>query len=431
MSGEVHHTGVDLALTRASAAPEIFLSVTPARARVEASAAAARARNGKSLGSLDGATVSWKDMIDIAGTLTTRGSATDICGTRALHDAEAVRRCTEAGLVTVGKTNLSELAFSGIGVNPHYGTPANAGRVPGGSSSGAAASVARGIVRLAIGTDTAGSCRVPASFQGVVGFRPTRGRYPMSGVAPLAPSYDTVGTFAATVSDVKALDAVLAGKAVQPQCAPVPPIAVDLAVLDDPRTHRDVAAAFSRAILSLQRDGMVILHLRTTPLSEALAMIDTFGWPGSSEAALTHAALLRSPARSRLDRRVLTRLEVGASLNPKMIQRARDDAAELRQQLGSATPLLFAIPTVAIPAPQLATLMKDDEVFARMNLEVLRLAMAASLLDLPAISLPAARLSDGAHVGLTLVGLPTADATLLAAAYRAELALSKKAFFQC
>src|SRR5476651_1734437 len=193
------------------------LTVYRAQALAEAEAADARARDGISLGSLDGAIVSLKDLFDVAGEVTRAGSkvlAEE--GKPALADAPVVRRLRAAGAVIIAKTNMSEFAFTGIGINPHFGTPCNPAdraRVPGGSSSGAAVAAADGMCEIAIGSDTGGSCRVPAALCGVVGFKPSRQRIPTDGVFPLSSSLDSIGSLAKSVAGCANADAAMAGEA--------------------------------------------------------------------------------------------------------------------------------------------------------------------------------------------------------------------------
>ena len=203
-------------LTAAKETQGIFITLTPERARQEAAASTQRWREGAPLSPLDGIPVCWKDLFDIAGTRTTAGSATRLDAPLATHDAGMVARLTQAGMVTIGKTNLSEFAFSGLGINPTFTTPAllatdGEEHVPGGSSSGAARAVAQGVACIAIGTDTAGSVRIPAAFSGVIGFRASRHRYDASGVFPLAASLDTLGPLCRSVRDAYALDVILCG----------------------------------------------------------------------------------------------------------------------------------------------------------------------------------------------------------------------------
>ncbi|WP_417819119.1 amidase family protein [Tritonibacter scottomollicae] len=405
------------ALRRAGREGEVFLSLLPDRARAEARQSDDRIER---LGPLDGSTVSWKDMIAIKGVTARAGSSH---WRPAAADAEVVDRASKAGLVSIGVTNQSELAFSGIGYNPHHGTPLLDGRVPGGSSSGAAASVARGITRLAVGTDTAGSCRVPAAFQGVVGFRPTRGRYPMSGVMPLAPSYDTVGSFARSVADIIKLDAILSGDAASPDAAS------GLSVLSDVLDGGGVAAPVSQrceeAVTALEQAGVLMEHTRQSPLDEALALIRAGGWPGAIEAVETYGHLLETENAHHLDPFVAARLRASAGLDPDKIARVKQGARALRETV-RASDTIYLLPTVAIEAPHLAPLLEDPETFAAANTAALRLTMPASLLDLPAISLPAGKTDGGAWVGLQLVGPPDSDRTLLATAAMVETLLMQK-----
>lgn len=408
------------ALKRAGQHREVFLSLLPDRALAEAKQSEAR---NKKLGPLDGATVSWKDMIAIKGVATTAGSLLRRDVAPAKKDARIVRRASLAGLVSIGVTNQSELAFSGIGYNPHYGTPLTDGRVPGGSSSGAAASVARGITRLAVGTDTAGSCRVPAAFQGVVGFRPTRGRYPMSGVLPLAPSFDTTGTFARTVADVMELDTILSGQSDCPDAASRLSVVIDQ--LDEGSVTAPVSRRCKEAITDLEQAGVLMERSRETPLDMALRLISAGGWPGAFEAFRTYGHLLKGTEAHLLDPFVSARLSASASLDSRRIAGVEHEALELRKTISMAD-TIYILPTVGTEAPRLEALLENPNAFASENAAVLRLTMPASLLDLPAISLPAGKTSDGCRVGLQLVGPPSSDRVLLATAAMVETLLMRK-----
>ena len=191
----------------------IYSAVTAGRARAEAAAAAERARAGQRLGPLDGVPVSWKDVYDSAGVATEAGSAL-LAGRVPDRDARVLADARAAGLVCLGKTHMSELAFSGLGLNPVTATPPcvnDAEAVAGGSSSGAAASVAFGLAAAAIGSDTGGSVRIPAAWNDLVGLKTTAGRLPLDGVLPLAARFDTVGPLARSVSDAALLLSALEG----------------------------------------------------------------------------------------------------------------------------------------------------------------------------------------------------------------------------
>ncbi len=196
----------------------LFIRQTRARAEAEARAARERLRAGNPASLLDGVPMAWKDLFDLRETVTTAGSDVLRTATPAAKDAALVRAGMLAGLVTVGTVNMTEFAYSGIGLNPHYGTPRNpcdrvVHRSPGGSSSGSGAVVAAGIVPLSIGTDTGGSIRIPAAFNGVVGYKTSTGHHPMEGVFPLSRTLDTLGPLANTVEDCVLVDAALRGLA--------------------------------------------------------------------------------------------------------------------------------------------------------------------------------------------------------------------------
>ncbi|URK89543.1 hypothetical protein LP421_33450 (plasmid) [Rhizobium sp. RCAM05350] len=193
----------------------VFTSVTPERAFHEAAATSARIAEGQPLRLLDGVPVAWKDLFNLKGEVTRAGSLVLDDGP-AMADAELVRRLAVAGAVTVGKVNMTEFAFSGLGLNPHYGTPRNPWsgaqvRIPGGSSSGSAVAVALGLVPVAIGTDTSGSVRIPAALNGIVGFKASGNRWPLAGAFPLSPTLDTAGVMTNTVVDAAIVDAAARG----------------------------------------------------------------------------------------------------------------------------------------------------------------------------------------------------------------------------
>src|SRR5215472_16776586 len=196
------------------------LTVYRAAARAAAEAADARARSGIGLGPLDGAIVTVKDLFDVAGEVTRAGSKLLAAeGTPAPADAPVVQRLRAAGTVVVGKTNMTEFAFSGVGANPHFGTPGNPAdraRVPGGSTSGGAVAVADGMCEIAIGSDTGGSTRIPAALCGIVGFKPSKPRIPTEGAFPLSYTLDSIGPMAATVTDCARADAVMAAEEYSP-----------------------------------------------------------------------------------------------------------------------------------------------------------------------------------------------------------------------
>jgi aspartyl-tRNA(Asn)/glutamyl-tRNA(Gln) amidotransferase subunit A len=258
------------------AGPGIYARTTPERARAEASAAAARARDDVRRGPLDGVPVSWKDLFDTAGTATEAGSAL-LQGRVPERDAAVVAAATRAGLVCLGKTHMTELAFSGLGVNPVTATPPNINDpelAPGGSSSGAAASVAFGLAAAGIGSDTGGSVRVPAAWNDLVGLKTSHGALPLDGVVPLAPRFDTVGPLCRSVEDAALLFAAMAGRPAA-DLAGARLDAARLLVCDDPELGPNRAgpeAAFEATVERLAASGARVERGRLPAAMAALPL---------------------------------------------------------------------------------------------------------------------------------------------------------------
>jgi len=415
------------ALACARQVPAAFIGLTETRARREAAAASARWAAGQPLSPLDGVPIAWKDLFDLAGTVTTAGAAVRAGMAPARADASLVNLLSRAGLVNLGKTNLSELAYSGLGLNPHFGTPVNPlygepARVPGGSSSGSAIAVAAGVVPLAMGTDTAGSIRIPAALNGLVGYRSSRRRYAATGVFPLARSLDALGPLAHSVRDVLCVDTLLGGHV--PPRAPALQglrLRLDPHVLGDSRIQPAVRDNLLAAVQRLARAGAVIEERPVEAFNAALNVIETRGWLGSAEAFAFHQPLLDSPAAAQLDPRVRKRLEKArhfpASEQIALYQAARDLRRHIADELDGA---LLITPTVGHVAPLLAPLEADEELFVQTNLATLRLTMPGSLLDMPGVALPSGTDADGLATSLLLSAPSGQDALLLRAALAVE-----------
>lgn len=436
-----------LARAETDAARHAFITLTPERALAEAELSARRHREGRPLGPLDGVPVAWKDLVDVRGAPTTAGSALRRDAAPAREDAPAAGNLAAAGMVCVGKTNLTELAFSGLGLNPHFGTPRNPfggapARIPGGSSSGSAVAVAVGAVPCAIGTDTSGSVRIPAAFCGLVGFKPSATRIDRRGVLPLAPTLDSVGGLARSVADVAALDAALRGRPPVPR---TPPPLRDLAfvipegeLVDD--AEPAVRARFEAAIGALERGGAAVerrplpsreaavsglerggakVERRPLPsLEAAQALMDEHGTVVVAEASRTHAQLAAGPDGDALDPRVLRRIRAGGDVDLEPLLRERRG---LQDQVTAELRGAFVLfPTVRHTAPELEPLERDDELFARTNLRTLRNTMLASYLDLPGVSLPIGVDEAGLPIGLLVSGPPGGDDGVLDAALAVE-----------
>jgi aspartyl-tRNA(Asn)/glutamyl-tRNA(Gln) amidotransferase subunit A len=424
---------LDEALAKAAAVEHVFICLSAERAHREAHASAARWKAAQPLSALDGLPIAWKDLFDLAGSVTTAGAAVRRDRSPALLDADAVGLLARAGMVSIGKTNLSEFAYSGLGLNPHFGTPCtprspDQPRIAGGSSSGSAVAVAAGIVPIAMGTDTAGSIRIPAAFNGLVGFRSSCKRYSRQGVFPLAHTLDCVGPLARSVRDVLTIDDILRGRAkpssLVPRSVAGQRFWVDQVVLDDERVEPAVRDNLLQC-LSLLKDHGALIDLRPSPAFQAtLQLIEQQGWLGAAEAFALHQPLLDSDAAARLDPRVRRRLEAARLFPASQLLNLYSARERLQQQITDELDGAFLItPSVAHVAPPLAPLEVDDELFMRTNLATLRLTMPGSLLNLPGVSLPSGCDGQGLPTGMLISAPPGEDSRLLRIALAVEAAL--------
>ncbi|WP_456016360.1 amidase [Pseudomonas fluorescens] len=417
---------LEQALLHASMAPTVFISLTAERARREAEAAAARWRAGQPLSVFDGVPLGWKDLFDVAGSITTAGAAYRREAPAALLDAPSVGLLCRAGMVSLGKTNLSELAYSGLGLNPHFGTPYNPNgsdqpRIPGGSSSGSAVAVAGGIVPIAMGTDTAGSIRIPAALNGVVGYRSSSRRYSRDGVFPLARTLDSLGPLTRSVRDALVIDDLLNGRT---QTHVARSLKGQRFVLEQGALE-DIEPAVRNNLLratDLIKAAGALIEVRPSATFQAtLNLIKQDGWLGSFEAFALHEALLDSRDADLLDPRVRRRLEAARSLPASQLLHLIDARRRLQCQLvDELDGAVLITPTVAHVAPPLAPLEADDELFVKTNLATLRLTMPGSLLDMPGVSLPSGRDALGLPTGLLLSAPSGEDARLLRVALSVE-----------
>jgi aspartyl-tRNA(Asn)/glutamyl-tRNA(Gln) amidotransferase subunit A len=376
-----------------------------------------------------GIPVSLKDLFDIAGDVTTAGSRVLRDAPPARRDAPAVARLRAAGFIPIGRTNMTEFAFSGIGINPHYGTPSSpydrgSCRIPGGSSSGAAVSVSDAMALGAIGTDTGGSCRIPAAFCGLVGFKPTASRVPTQGAFPLSTSLDSVGPLAATVACCATLDAVLAGEPVE-DLAPFPLEALRVAV---PQTmvldsvEPAVAHAFERALMRLRDKGARIVDVALRELDE-LRAINAKGGIVTAEAYALHRPLI-ARGEKLYDPRVVTRILRGREQDAAdYIDLVNARADFIRRVSAIAAPYdALAMPTVPMPAPRMVDLEPDDA-YRRINMLVLRNPSIANFLDACSISIPCHHGGE-APAGLMIFGKHGSDRRLLSIAAAIESVVS-------
>ncbi len=401
----------------------VFITLLEDRALAEAKASSKRIREGRSLGVLDGIPIAWKDLFDIEGLPTTAGSKILQTAAPAKKDAAVVDLLKQAGMVAIGRTNMSEFAFSGIGINPTYGTPHNphgkdAPRVPGGSSSGAGVAVGAGLVPVAIGTDTGGSIRIPSALNGTVGFKATRGRYQMDGVYPLAKSLDSLGPLCRTVQDAAWIDAAMCGLGV-PLTArrPIEPLDIVIPtniVFDG--AEPGVVVAFEAAITRLEKAGCRITRIAFPTFDELPQLMAKYGPMVTAEAFALHRERLAGPEADGMDPRVVARTRLGEKTSTAdyiAILEARERMiAETEALVGDR---LIAMPSVAHVAPKIEPLLKDDDAFFAANGKTLRNTGFGNFLDWCGLSIPCGTGDADMPVGFMLSGLTDADEPLLQA----------------
>lgn len=401
----------------------IFTALTPDRARAEAMAARDRARAGLRLSPLDGVPISWKDLFDSAGTATESGSDL-LLGRVPDRDAQVLGNATALGAVCLGKTQMSELAFSGLGLNPIKETPPcinDAEAVPGGSSSGAATSVAFGLAPAAVGSDTGGSVRIPAAWNDLVGLKTTSGRISLEGVVPLCLKFDTIGPITRTVEDAALMLALLEGqsRAADLRGATLKGMRfANLVTLAQEDLAPEVAAAHDAALEKLRVAGAEVVDLEVPELTEAMAL--------SGILYTTEAYGLWKPvieaAPEKMYPEILTRFRAGADHSGADYVAAWA-RLELCRQAWDATVAGFdavLTPTAPILPPNLERLHRDHDYYVRANLLALRNTRIGNLMGLSGLSLP----TGVPSCGLQLLGLPEGEEALLRVGAAVEAALA-------
>lgn len=419
---------VEICLEEAEKTSSIFTKLYPTAAHAAAvHADAMRAAGVVELSPLAGLPVSVKDLFDIAGETTLAGSIVLKDAPPATTDATVIRRLRVAGAAILGKTNMTEFAFSAVGLNPHYGTPANpadpqVARIPGGSSSGAALSVALGLCVAGLGSDTGGSIRVPAAFCGLVGFKPTARRVPAAGALPLSITLDTICAMTRSVDDCILVDGIIADA---PLFIPELPLAgLRLSVpqtlmLDGLDAH--VAASFAAALSRLSAAGAKIIEIALPRLNDIAALkLNQFS---GAEAYAWHRNLL-AEREAEYDFRVAKRIKLGAAMSAADYI---DLHAARRRWIAQMEPLLapydaLVMPTVPMVAPPIADLEASEEEFFRVNSLLLRNPSSINLLDGCAISVPC-HAPGTLPVGMMIAGPAMSDARVLAVGRAIEIGL--------
>jgi aspartyl-tRNA(Asn)/glutamyl-tRNA(Gln) amidotransferase subunit A len=346
----------------------------------------------------------------------------------ATRDSGVVERLRAAGAVIIGRTNMTEFAYSGLGINPHYGTPKNvfdrvAARIPGGSSSGAAISVTDGMAAAAIGTDTGGSVRIPAALNGLVGFKPTARRVPLDGVLPLSLTLDSAGPLARSVTDCARMDSVLSADATELPKIPLRglKLAVPQTVVLDELAPA-VASAFASAVSRLSAAGANIVELPLRELARA-AEVNPRGAISSAEAWWWHRRLIESGA-DQYDPRVLMRIRRDTGLSAADYIQLLEDRRHFVRDVSSAIEAFDALlmPTTADTAPTIAEVTASDDSYLRFNGRMLRNPSLVNLFDGCALSIPCHRPGD-APVGLMLAAAAQRDHRVHAQGPAGETAL--------
>ncbi|MGJ7605061.1 amidase [Variovorax sp. LT1R20] len=410
-----------------------FIQVHAASARSAAAQLDADRKGGRAAASpIAGIPISLKDLFDEAGITTLGGSTVLVGQPPAQRDAVVVERLRRAGAIVIGRTNTVEFAYTGLGINPNYGTPKNVhdratGRIPGGSTSGGAISVTDGMAAGAIGTDTGGSLRIPAALNGLVGFKPTQRRIPLDGVMPLSTSFDSAGPMAWTVEDCALLDAVLAGELSRA------PKAISLRGLRFavPKTFFQddlsppVAAAFASALSKLSAAGATVIELPMTEFAKA-PTINPRGMITASEAYAWHREFIKTGA-TKYDPRVLARIKTGETITAPDYLQLQALRRQFIRSINAAAAGYDAMlmPTTPDIAPPIAEVIKDDETYYRINGRMLRNPSVVNLFDGCALSVPCHD-AGNAPVGLMVAGIGNTDHRLLAVGAAVEAVVTPR-----
>lgn len=405
-----------------------FLSLDQAALKHAAEVSQQRIKAGNAR-SLEGITLSIKDLFDVKGEVTGAGSTVLRTRTAATEDCPAVTRLRNAGAIIFGRNNMVEFAYSGVGINPHFGTPRNVwgrtadggGRVPGGSSSGGGVAVADGMSVAALGSDTGGSVRLPAALNGVCGFKPTAIRVPVVGAIPLSVTHDSVGPIANSVECCARIDAVLAGEVY----APMPRRSLRGVRMLKPNSliwrelDPEVEASVNAAVEKLRAAGAEIIEAPLALLDEML------GRPGfvAAEALDWHNANINVEGVG-YDPRVWLRMQAGRDVTRGQYSAALAYRRFWIDRMNIALAGFDAVicPTVACIAPEIAPLVADDELFFKANARILRNTAWVNFMDGCALTMPCHKPGD-APVGLQLVGLQGQDHAILALGLACEAAL--------
>jgi aspartyl-tRNA(Asn)/glutamyl-tRNA(Gln) amidotransferase subunit A len=429
-AGHLVEQALDRIADPAGEGARAFVAVQAEQARAAARAMDALRAAGRAPSPWAGIPISIKDLYDQQGVVTRGGSVALDGAAPATATAVSVARLEQAGFVVLGRTNMTEFAFSGLGVNPHYGTPRSpwdrgSGRLPGGSSSGAAVATADGMGFAGLGSDTGGSCRIPAALCGIVGWKPTARRVPLTGTLPLSFTLDSLGPLARSVACCAVLDSIMAGEAPLSAGLPMPVAGRRLGVLQGYVTgdwDATVAAGFERALSTLSAAGARIEKLDVPELAEIPAAMATANF-AASEAFAWHRTLISTKGDS-YDPRILLRILRGEKMSAadyiELVQRRARIIAAIAPRTAQFDAVVM--PTCPLVPPPISA-VEDEAEYGRINLLLLRNTTVGNFLDRCAISLPCHRPGE-APVGFMLMGETMGDARLLEVARAVEATLA-------
>jgi aspartyl-tRNA(Asn)/glutamyl-tRNA(Gln) amidotransferase subunit A len=408
-----------------------FIKVYAESALAEANFSDELRRHGVRRSPVDGLPVSIKDLFDVAGDVTCAGSR--VLDQKASTDAIAVARLRAAGAVFVGRTNMVEFAFGTTGINPHYGTPKNpwdrkTGRIPGGSSSGAAVAQADGMCVMALGSDTRGSIRIPAALCGITGFKPTVRRVPRAGAFPLSYTLDSVGPLANSVACCATYDAILSGEPVEP----LPEVPVKGLRLLLPQSvvreglDSEVEKSFENALQLLRRAGALLIEKPVPAFDRQSEYFKGGGYAGAEAYAIHRKNAARL---AEYDPRVAKRVLLGKDLSAADYVDFGLLRTAFRREVGAALAPFdaFVLPTVPCIAPPIAEVDASDEAYFRWNTRILGIVGLVNFLDGCAVSLPCherAHSPSCAPVGFMVCGSAMSDRRILAVAAAIERTLA-------
>ena len=382
-------------------------------------------------GPLAGIPISVKDLFDVQGEPTSAGSKElAAIAEPAEMDATVIARLRAAGAVFLGHTNMTEFAYSGLGINPHFGTPLNkwdrvTGRVPGGSSSGAAVSVVEQMAVAAIGSDTGGSIRIPAAFNRLYGFKPSFGRHSLKGVFPLGRSLDTVGPIANSMACCRVIDHIMAGLPV-PQANMRSMQGLRLGILETIALEGldvEVAGAFVRALEAISQAGARLERIKVDAINR-FTEIGQMGSVVGPEAYHAHRSFLAQHGQG-VDPRVKSRIEAAANISAADYIEMLDLQKDMQERTHLATRNYDAVlmPTVAVVPPEIKPLLTSDALYSETNLKILRNTAIGNLLGRPAATIPIGA-KDTAPVGMMIMGEDGDDASVQDIAESMDLCLN-------